>query len=280
MLSKWTHTLTTGQHGELFQRYSRNKVQGITGEDQLQRVDVFLSFSSLRFWKSYHRSLLWSRFSGGRRTSPSLSNHAFPLSSELRKRWLVSLCLDKGANFHITNSTVLSSKHFLSTGFDFPDRAQKSGDSPTAGYGKQRKANLFLRADEVSSVSYLSETPTSSRPCARFPCSTSMQSRERHKEKACNWLPWANRWGHLLSKAALRKARGCSACEVRARIRDRVVPDVLCVDLDMVCIWGDDVRRESAIQEARLSSRWLSHSVRQDPLDFSFWSFWLFWTLV
>ena len=39
------------------------------------------------------------RFSNGRRTSPSLSYHSFPLSSELRKHWLVALVKTKEQTF-------------------------------------------------------------------------------------------------------------------------------------------------------------------------------------
>ena len=47
------------------------------------------------------------RFSNGRRTSPSLSYHSFPLSSGLRKHWVVALRRDEGANSRVSESTVL-----------------------------------------------------------------------------------------------------------------------------------------------------------------------------
>ena len=37
--------------------------------------------------------------------------------------------------------------------------------------------------------------------CAPVSQGTSVQSRERHREKACSWLLWAKWWGHSLLKA-------------------------------------------------------------------------------
>ena len=58
-------------------------------------------------------------FPNGRRTSPSLSYHSFPLSSELRKHWLVALRRDEGANSRVSASTVLCSERFLRKIFAF-----------------------------------------------------------------------------------------------------------------------------------------------------------------
>ena len=58
-------------------------------------------------------------FSNGCRTSPSLSYHSFPLSSERRKHWLVALRRDEGANSCVSESTVLCSEHFLRKIFTF-----------------------------------------------------------------------------------------------------------------------------------------------------------------
>ena len=59
------------------------------------------------------------RFFNGRRTSPSLSYHSFPLSSELRKHWLVALRRDEGANSRVSESTVLCGESFLRKIFTF-----------------------------------------------------------------------------------------------------------------------------------------------------------------
>ena len=59
------------------------------------------------------------RFSNGRRTSPSLSYHSFPLSSELRKHWLVALRRVEGANSRVSESNVLCSERFLRSIFTF-----------------------------------------------------------------------------------------------------------------------------------------------------------------
>ena len=48
-----------------------------------------------------------------------LSYHSFPLSSELRKHWLVALRRDQGANSRVSESTVLCSEHFLRKIFTF-----------------------------------------------------------------------------------------------------------------------------------------------------------------
>ena len=59
------------------------------------------------------------RFPNGRRTSPSLSYHSFPLSSELWKHWLVALRRDEGANSRVSASTALCSERFLRKIFAF-----------------------------------------------------------------------------------------------------------------------------------------------------------------
>ena len=75
----------------LFQRLSGNEVRGIAGEKRLRYV--FLPNSGLichlffDFGKPTIDHCCVPRFSKGRRMSPSLSYHSFPLSSELRKHW-------------------------------------------------------------------------------------------------------------------------------------------------------------------------------------------------
>ena len=95
-------------------------------------------------------------FSNGRRTSPSLSYHSFPLSSELRKRWLAALRRDKGANFRVSKSTILCVEHFPSTDFHFPARAQESFGSHITDHGKPRKASRFPRACRCSAIGFFS----------------------------------------------------------------------------------------------------------------------------
>ena len=88
------------------------------------------------------------RCSNRRRTSPSLSYHhnqSFPLSSELRKRCLVAITGDNGANFCMTKSPVLCSEHFLPNYFHFSACAQESADSSITGYSKPRKSSRFLK---------------------------------------------------------------------------------------------------------------------------------------
>ena len=72
------------------------------------------------FGKATNDNCCVPRFSNGRRTSPSLSYHSLPQSSELTwKHWLVALRRDEGATSRVSESTVLCGKRFLRKIFTF-----------------------------------------------------------------------------------------------------------------------------------------------------------------
>ena len=137
----------------LFQRLSGNAVRGIAGKND---CDVCVSRLICRLFFGFGKPTIdhccVPRFSNGRRMSPSLSYHSFPLSSELRKRWLVALRRDEGANFRVSESTILCSDHFPSKDFHFPARAQEPFDSHITDNGQPRKASHFPRACRCSAI--------------------------------------------------------------------------------------------------------------------------------
>ena len=87
----WTELLSLSELKEkrigLFQRLSGNEVRGIAGENDcdvcVSRLTCLLFF---RFKKPTIHHCFVPHFSNGRRKSPSLSYHSFPLSNELSKR--------------------------------------------------------------------------------------------------------------------------------------------------------------------------------------------------
>ena len=109
-----------GQNRGLFQRLSGNEVRGIAGE---KLRCVCFSFDICHLFFDFGKPTIdhccVPRFSNGRRTSPLLSYHSFPLSSELRKHWLVALRRDEGENSRVSESTVLCSERFLRKIFTF-----------------------------------------------------------------------------------------------------------------------------------------------------------------
>ena len=122
------------------QRLSGNEVRGITGENRLRCVCFSFDLSSLfQFWKANNRSVLCCSLFQRTEDESLLSHQSFPLSSEARKRWLVALRRDEGANFRVTNTTVLCSEHFLPTHFHFPAHAQASLESPSTIMANRRR---------------------------------------------------------------------------------------------------------------------------------------------
>ena len=107
--------------------------------------------SLFRFCKANHRSLLCSSLSNGLRTSPSLSYYGCPLSSELRKYWLVALRRDEGANSRVSESTVLCSERFLRKIFTFLLVPKSPWTLPVPIMAKQATASRFLKADAMPS---------------------------------------------------------------------------------------------------------------------------------
>ena len=144
-------------HGNrgLFQRLSGNEVRGIAGEKRLRCVCFSFDMSSLfeililESQPSIPVECCVPRFFNGRRTSPSLSYHSFPLSSELRKHWLVALRRYEGANSRVSESTVLCSERFLRKIFTFFLVPKSLWTLPLPIMAKQGKASRFLKADAV-----------------------------------------------------------------------------------------------------------------------------------
>ena len=221
----------------LFQRLCGNEVRSIAGEKRRLCVCFWLDLSFLsRFWKANHRSPLCSSLSNGRRTSPSLSYHSFPLSSELRKHCLVALRRDDGANSRVSESIVLCSGRFLRKIFTFL-LMPKSLGTPITDHGKARKASRFLKVDAVPSVFFFCfflRPQVSVRRSQMEWVWTTKQREARPWEKACSWLPLAKWWNHSIE--SWRNARGCSASEVKS-VKDPPIERPKCdVGQHAVCI--------------------------------------------
>ena len=168
------------------------------------------------------------RFFNGRRTSPSLSYHSFPLSSELRKHFLVALCRDEGT---INRRGVSLRKHCSMQwatppkDFHFLSRAQEYVDSPIIDHGKARKGSRFLKADAVPSVLFFffcKIAPASLRAAVSNGMSVG-RSRERHgleKKRAVD-SRWPNDETTLYRKLAERERLQRNRSKVREGSADR-----------------------------------------------------------
>ena len=130
-LSLFSMAVSVHRNRPFAQSWPGNEFWGIAGENRLRCVCFSFEISYFLLWKCrstitvvVQRSLLLSndhccvpRCSNRSRSSPSLSSHSFPLSSELRKCWIVAIRLAKGSNFCVPNSTLECSEHVLPTDF-------------------------------------------------------------------------------------------------------------------------------------------------------------------
>ena len=160
---------------ELFQRLSGNEVRGIAGEKRLRCVCFSFDLSSLfRFWRAIVHCFV-PRFSIRRRTSLSLSYHSFPLLSELRKRWLVALRRDEGANSRVSESTVRCGERFLRQIFTFLLVPKSLCTLPLQIMAKQGRQSWSLPESRCSAIGFLFFSFFFCAPSLRAPVSNGMR---------------------------------------------------------------------------------------------------------
>ena len=197
------------------------------------------------------------------RTSSSLLNQSFLLSSELRNTGWLPLVETKEWTFALATAPF-----FFPTDFHFPARAQESVDTPiTDQYGKPRKVSRFLKADTVHVPSGFCRSQVSMRPSPMEWAARYESEKGPERKRAVDFWGPNNETTHywqLAKSTRLQPKRSLCMQDLPSLTSSGTKGQVPCVSQYAVCMRGDNVSRDNTVQEAGSYFRSLGL--------FSFWS--------